>query len=180
MLAAASAATMSAAVSTATTASATATAIAAMSHRCASAAAVNDRRAATAAMNHRCAAIAAMNHRSTVMTATTNCSTRMSAAPSVPAVAATPTQTTTKRVAAPIPARPLPSVVVPAILATEPNELGALDHIQAVGGSAERCGCDHRRRAEAVAHYRYAANENCCRPERDHKSTHIVPARFDE
>jgi len=143
-----------AAVSTAnvstTTASAAATAIAAVNHRC----------TAIAAMDDCCAAIAAMNHRSTVMTATTNCSTRMSAAPSVPAVAATPTQTTTKHVAAPIPARPLPSVVVPAILATEPNELGALDHIEAVGRSAKRFGCDDRRRAEAGAHYRYAAAPN--------------------
>ncbi len=182
MLAAASAATVSTSAVSATSVSA-ATAIAAMNRRCTSVAAVNDRCTPIAAMNdrctsiatmdHRCATIAAMNHRSAAMTATTNCSTRMSAAPTVPAVAAAPTQTTTERVAAPIPARPPPSVVVPAILATEPNELGAFDDIQAVGRSTKRFRRDDWRRASA--HNRYAANENCCRPESNREFTHDVP-----
>jgi hypothetical protein len=64
-------------------------------------------------------------------------------------------------------------------MATEPNELRALDHIQAVGRCANRSGRDHRGRAEAGARYRCAGYENGCGRDRDHKSTHNDPARFD-
>jgi hypothetical protein len=62
-------------------------------------------------------------------------------------------------------------------MATEPNELRALDHIQAIGRCANRSRRDHRGRVEA--HYRRARKENGCGRDRDHEFTHGDLVKFD-
>jgi hypothetical protein len=49
--------------------------------------------------------------------------------PMMPAVTAAPADAGSKVLAAPVPAWAVPTVVIPAIIVTEPNELRALDYI---------------------------------------------------
>jgi hypothetical protein len=95
----------------------------------------------------------------------------MSSAPIMPAVPAAPAKTDAPAIVAPIPARPIPTIFVPAIIVTEPDELHALDHIQAVGRRSDRSGRDDRGRADARAHDRCAGKEYGCGRNGDHEST---------
>jgi hypothetical protein len=141
--------------------------------------------AATTANHCRCTAIAAMNDRCTAITAMNDRCMRMpamnaagmSAMPVTPAVAAAPADAGREILTAPVPAWAVPTVVIPAIMATEPNELRALDHIQAIGCCADRSRRDHRGRVEA--HYRRARKENGCGRDRDHEFTHGDLVNFD-
>jgi hypothetical protein len=79
------------------------------------------------ATNDRCTAMTPTNDRCTAMTATNT--TGVSAAPAVPAVAAAPPHAANEVLAAPVPPGAVPTVVVPAIVPTKPDELRALDYI---------------------------------------------------
>ena len=94
----------------------------------------------------------------------------MSPTPMMPAVAAAPAEARNEVLAAPVPAGAVPTVVVPAIILTEPDELRALDYIQAVGRTANCSGCAHRRRTGA--HDRSAGNEDGCGRNGNGESTH--------
>jgi hypothetical protein len=72
--------------------------------------------------------------------------------PMMPAVTAAPADAGSKVLAAPVPAWAVPTIVIPAIIVTEPDELRALDYIQAVGHTANRSRCNHRSRANTGAH----------------------------
>jgi hypothetical protein len=63
---------------------------------------------------------------------------RMSSTPMMPAVAAAPADARSEVLVAPVPAGAVPTVVIPAVIVTEPNELRALDYIQAVGRASNR------------------------------------------
>jgi hypothetical protein len=163
-----SATTVSATAVSATAVSATAVSATAVSATAVSATAVSATAVSLAAAD-RCP-VTAMDDRRAPIGAMRDRSAGMAAMPAVPAVAATPAQTATRFIAAPIPARPTPTAVIPAIMATEPNELRALDHIQAVGRGANRSWRDHRGRIEA--HYRCTSKKNSCSRDRDHKFPH--------
>ena len=134
----------------------------------AAATAMTDRRTGMAAMNDRRTGMAAMNDRCMGMTATRTAG--VSATPMMPAVAAAPADAANEVLAAPVPPGAVPTVVVPAIIATEPDELRALDYIQALGRTANCSGCDHRRRTGA--HDRSAGNEDGCGRNGNGESTH--------
>ena len=100
--------------------------------------AMTDRRMGMTDMTDRRMGMTDMTDRRMRMTGMT--ATGVSAAPMMPAVAAAPADARSEVLVAPVPAGAVPTVVVPAIIAAEPDELRALDHIQAVGRAAKRCG----------------------------------------
>jgi hypothetical protein len=120
------------------------------------------------AANDRSGGMTTMDDRRTSVTAMA--ATGVSAAPAVPTVAAAPADARRQVLAAPVPAWAVPTVVVPAVIVTEPDELRALDHLQAVGRTANCSGRDHRRRAGA--HDRRAGNEHRCGRDGNNQSTH--------
>jgi hypothetical protein len=133
---------------------------------------MTDRRMRVTRMNDRCMRMTGMNDRCVGMAATT---AGMSAMPMMPAVAAAPADAGRKVLAAPVPAWAVPTVVIPAIIVTEPDELRALDHVQAVGCSANCSRRNHRDRADAGADDRCARNENGCRRNGNSESMHERP-----
>ena len=64
--------------------------------------------------------------------------TRMSSTPMMPAVATAPTDAGSEVLVAPVSAGPVPTIVIPAVIVTEPDELRALDYIQPVGRTSNR------------------------------------------
>ena len=138
--------TMSSATTVATTSAVTA------------ATAMTDRCMRVTGMTDRCMRVTGMNDRRMRMTAVT--AAGMSAMPMVPAIAAAPADAGREVFAAPVPARAVPAVVVPAVIVTEPDELRALDDIQAIGRIANGSGCGHRRGARL--HDRCARKEYRC------------------
>jgi hypothetical protein len=113
-----------------------------------------DRGMGMASMTDRRMRVAAMNDCRMSMTAVA--AARMSAMPMMPAIAAAPTDAGTEIFAAPVPAWAVPTVVVPAIIAAEPDKLRALDHVQAIGCVAQLRRCGHGSRVNTGAHYRHA------------------------
>ncbi len=59
------------------------------------------------------------------------------ATPAVPPDAAAPAEPSAHSIAAPVPARAVPSVVIPAVIAASPNELNSLDRIETVDHCAK-------------------------------------------
>ncbi len=137
---------------------ATATAV---TNRCMGMTTMHDRRMRMTAMNDCRMRMTAMNDRCMRMTAMSAMTAAgMSAMPVMPAVAAAPADAGREILTAPVPAWAVPTVVIPTIMATEPDELRALDHVQAVGRIANRSGPNHRGCTDAGAHDRCAGNEN--------------------
>jgi hypothetical protein len=95
----------------------------------------------------------------------------MTTSPMMPAVAAAPADAGGSVLVTPVPAGAVPTVVVPAIIVTKPNELRALDDIQAIGRTANRSRCDHC----AGAHDRCADDENGCGRNGNSQSSHDAP-----
>jgi hypothetical protein len=76
----------------------------------------------------------------------------------MPAVAAAPTDAGSEILVTPVPAGAVPTVVIPAVIVTEPDELRALDYIQTVGRTSN---CSrYRGCTDAGPHDRLTANED--------------------
>jgi hypothetical protein len=164
---AAATAAVSAAATAAVSAAATATvsaATAAVTDRrtgMATATARTNRRTRMTGMNDRRMSMTGMNDRRMRMTAMSAMTAAgMSAMPVMPAVATAPADAGREILTAPVPAWAVPTVVIPTIMATEPDELCALDHVQVVGRIANRSGPNHRGCTDAGAHDRCTDNEN--------------------
>jgi len=153
----------------------TATAVTDRPMRMTAATAMADRRMGMTAMNERCVGMTAVNDRCTRMAAVNGCCVGMTATATagvsaVPAVTTAPADAVNAVLVAPVPARAVPTVVVPAIIMTEPDKRCALDDIQAVSRVANCCGRDHRGCADA--YHRCAGNEYGCGCNANGKSLH--------
>src|SRR5262249_35916260 len=73
-------------------------------------------------------------------------------APAVPARGATPAEALPPTVSAPVPARAVPAVVVPAMTPAAPDELHIVDDAEFVGGRAHSIRCAHRRPCGSTCH----------------------------
>jgi hypothetical protein len=131
---------------------------------------MTDRRMGVASMTDGRVRVTAMSDRGVRMTRMA--AAGMSAMPMMPAIAAAPADAGTEILTAPVPAWAIPAVVVPAIIATEPDELRALDHVQAVGGIADRGWCDRWSGVGAGAYYRHTGNKHGRDRKRAGDSTH--------
>jgi hypothetical protein len=88
---------------------------------------------------------------------------RMTAMPMMPAIAAAPTNSARLVRTAPIPARAVPTIVVPTVIMTIPNELDVFGHTQAVYRCTNCCGRAHRDRSGVPAeHHRGRRSKRNC------------------
>lgn len=100
----------------------------------------------------------------------TNPPARMSSTPMMPTIAAAPTDAGSEVLVAPVPAGAVPTVVIPAVIVTEPDELRALNYIQAIGRSSNRSS--HRGCTDTGPHDRRTANEDGCGRNRHSEPMH--------
>jgi len=98
-------------------------------------------------------------------------STTMPAGPTLPALPATPAEALAPTITAPVPARALPSIVVPAVPMPRPNELGSLGQIETVEGGSDAVGRADRRSFDASTDQDPAGNQRSCRSRGQNKFT---------
>lgn len=131
-----------------------------------------------AAANDRCMSMTVTNDWRMDMAAVNDGCTAMTAVPTVPAIAAAPADARSEVLAAPVPAWSVPAIVIPAIIAAEPDKLHALDYIQAVGRTSNRRGRDDRSSIDRGLHDRPANNKYGCCENGNRNSVHNDLSRY--
>jgi hypothetical protein len=103
----------------------------------------------------------AVNFAAAMTSAVEFASAVLAAAPAVPALAATPAQTAAPRITAPVPARALPSLIVPAVSSPAESELDVFDHGETVNCRLNRMGRTDWRCFDATTDERSTRHESC-------------------
>jgi len=98
-------------------------------------------------------------------------SAAMLAGPTVPALPATPAEALAPSITAPVPARALPGIVVPAVSPSRENELGVLGQIETVDGGSDAIRRTDRRGFNASTDQDPAGNQRGCRSRSENKLT---------